>query len=137
LAAAAIEGEHQLGPQPLAERMLADEWLDEVNDVAVATARQLDVHERFDRGQADVVQSSDGRNGELLVDEVGERRAPPQGVSRSQQPSAPDKVTLRHRAATVTNELLEAVEVNGCGGELEGIAGAAALHEIASAEHAP
>ena len=78
LAAAAIEGDHQLPAQPLAQRMTGDEGFEVGDEITLAPEREVCVDPFLDRGQVELVQPGDLVLGERVEGEVGERRAPPE-----------------------------------------------------------
>ena len=78
LAAAAVQREHQLAVQSLAERMVGHEPGELTDDVAVAAGQQLLVDRRLDRAEPELLESADLGGGERLVGHVGKGRAPPQ-----------------------------------------------------------
>ena len=79
LPARAVEGEHQLRPQPLAQRIGADEPLELGDEVGVLPDRQLRLGALLEEGEAELVEPRDLLLRERLVAEVGQRLAPPQG----------------------------------------------------------
>ena len=74
----AIQREHQLPVQALAQRMLGDEPLELADQLAMAPVRELGVDRLRERGQPQLLQPPDLRRRERLVGDVGQRRAPPQ-----------------------------------------------------------
>jgi hypothetical protein len=78
LTAVAIERQHALRVQPLAQRMLVDERLELADQLAVAARREVGVDRHFGRAHAQLAQPVDLGGGERLVGHVGERRAVPQ-----------------------------------------------------------
>ena len=77
LPAAAIQREHVLSPEPLAQWVLGDEGRELRDHLRLATACEVGVDPPLERTQPELLQASDGRQRERLV-EVGERRSPPQ-----------------------------------------------------------
>ena len=75
---AAIQREHPLRVQPLAQRLLGHQRLELADHLAVPPGRQVTVDGQLDRGQAQLLQAADLRGGERLVGDVGQRRAAPQ-----------------------------------------------------------
>jgi len=59
LPARAVQGEHQLGPQALAEAVRADQGLELGDDVGVATELELCADLVLDRLQAELLQPDD------------------------------------------------------------------------------
>ena len=78
LAAGAVEREHLLAAQPLAQRMLAHERLELARDLGVPPAREVGVDAVAQAGEPQILQPRDLGLGEALVGDVRERRAAPQ-----------------------------------------------------------
>jgi hypothetical protein len=78
LTARAIEREHPLAVQALTQRMLGHEPIELTDQLRMPAGRQVGVDRHLRRPQPQFVQPSDLRRGERLVDQVGERLAPPQ-----------------------------------------------------------
>ena len=97
LAPRAIQREHQLPVQPLAERVLGDERLELADELAMRAGGELGVDRLLERGQPQLLQPPDLGRGERLVGHVGQRRAAPErSASRAapsrQQPLEPARV---------------------------------------------
>src|SRR6266545_5120692 len=78
LAAAAVEREHELAAQPLAERVLGDEGLQLADELAVAAPREVGVQPVLQHGDPQLREPEQLALGERLVAEVGKRVAAPQ-----------------------------------------------------------
>ena len=78
LAPGAVEGEHQLTSEPLAQRVNPDQPLELSDHRAVAAEREVDVDPLLDRGHAELLEAGDLRLRERLVGEVRQRRPAPQ-----------------------------------------------------------
>ncbi len=78
LAAAAVQREHLLAAQALAQRVRAHERLELAGHLVVAPARQVGVDAVGQAREPQVLQARDLRLGEPLARHVGERRAAPQ-----------------------------------------------------------
>ena len=78
LAAGAIEREHPLGVQALAQRVLGDERVELADHLGVPAGREVGVDRHLGRAQAQLLEPADLGRGERLVGEVGERLAAPQ-----------------------------------------------------------
>ena len=115
LPAAAIEREHQLSPEPLAERMPRDQRLELAHEPRVHAEQQVGVDAILDRGQVQFLEPPDLRPGERLRGELGERRAAPERERRL-------RVAAREEAARLPGPLLEAGQVEVAGVELEQVA---------------
>ena len=104
LASAAVEREHQLAPQPLAERVLVDAGLELGHDRAVPAEPQLPLDAALDRLEAELVEAMDLPLRELGERELAECRAAPEGErlfeGRDGAPAdrRPAGATLRPRA---------------------------------------
>ncbi len=86
LPSGAVEGQHQLGPQSLAERMVGDEHLELADEPLMMGERELHFDPLFDEGNAHLLQTSDVRLRELLVGEVRQRCAAPQRLGLRERP---------------------------------------------------
>jgi hypothetical protein len=78
LAPGAIEGEHQLCVQPLAQRMPGGERLEPTDDSGVLAGGEVGVDPLLERAEAQLLELRRVRPGEGLVGEVGQRRPAPQ-----------------------------------------------------------
>ena len=78
LPAAAVEREHQLAAQALAEHVLGDERLELRHQVVMAAERQVGVDAILERGEPQLVQPGDLALRERLAAEIGQRLAVPQ-----------------------------------------------------------
>ena len=78
LATSAVEREHELRAQALAEGMLRDECLELSDQVATCAERELRVDQVFKRGGAQVLEPANLVQCEGLEDQVGERGTAPQ-----------------------------------------------------------
>ena len=75
---AAVEREHQLTAQPLAQRVLADERLELAGDLGVPSAGEVGLDPRAEAAEAQIVEPRDLGLGEALVGDVGQRRPAPE-----------------------------------------------------------
>src|SRR5438067_2015940 len=78
LPAGAVEGEHQLGPQPLAQRMGADEPLELGDELRVRADRELRLRPLLDQREMELLEPRDLLPGERLVPELLQWLASPQ-----------------------------------------------------------
>ena len=78
LPARAVEREHQLPAQPLAQRVLRDERLELATSSRACAEREVRVDALLQRVQAQLLEPLDLALRERLVREVGERRAAPE-----------------------------------------------------------
>jgi hypothetical protein len=74
----AIEGEHELRPQALAERMLGHERLQLPNEHRVTAEGEVSVDPLLEPAQAELVEPGDLGSSEGVLREVGEWRAAPE-----------------------------------------------------------
>ena len=80
----AVEREHELGAEALAERVGGDELLQLADDVRMPAEGEIRLDPALERGQAQLLEARDRRLRERLVGEVGERRPAPEArASRS------------------------------------------------------
>ncbi len=75
----AVEREHQLRPEPLPERMLANERLELRDEVGVSADRELRLGAFLEQCEVELLEARDLLLGERLVAELGERLAAPEG----------------------------------------------------------
>jgi hypothetical protein len=73
LAARAVQREHPLGLQPLAQRVARDERLELAEHLAMAARRQVAVDRALDRGQVQLLEAADLAGREGLLCDIGER----------------------------------------------------------------
>src|SRR5215217_3918251 len=78
LAPASVQREHQLRTRALAEGLLLRELLEESDGLSVAALGELCLGELLDHLRAKLVELRDLGLCERLVDDVGERRSPPE-----------------------------------------------------------
>src|SRR5581483_6748133 len=86
LPARAVEGEHQLASQPLAQRLRADERLELGNELGVAAERELRLGALLHERQPQLAQARDLRLRERLVRELRERLAAPDRERLAEEP---------------------------------------------------
>ena len=79
LASRAVEGEHQLAAQSLAERVGGDQRLELADELVVTAERELSLDAQLLRDELELLESGDRGLRERLVREVGERSAAPEG----------------------------------------------------------
>ena len=74
LTAGAVEREHQLAAQPLAQRVLGHERLELAGHLGVPAGAEILLDALLEAGEPQVVEAGDLGAGETLVGELGERR---------------------------------------------------------------
>ena len=77
LAAAAVEREHQLAAQALAEHVLGDQRLELRHQLVMAAERQVGVDPILERGQPELLQPGDLALRERLAVKIGQRLSAP------------------------------------------------------------
>ena len=78
LAPGAVQREHPLRVQPLAQRVLGDERLELADHLGVPAGREVGVDRHLGRAQPQLLEPADLGGGERLVGDVGQRLAAPQ-----------------------------------------------------------
>ena len=84
LATRAVQRLHERRPEPLAERVLADEHLDLTDELCEAAEREVGVEPPLEGRQAELFESEHLQLRERFVGEVGERRPAPEIESFAQ-----------------------------------------------------
>jgi hypothetical protein len=126
LPAAAVQGEHQLAVQVLAERMLPDQRLQLTDQLLVAAEVQVGLDARLQGHHAELVEADQFRPGHAAGgDDVGQDRPAPQRQRLVQQARGGGRVALGQRAPSLLGALLEAVQVELVGVDAQEVAGLA------------
>ena len=129
LAAAPVEREHQLTPEPLAQRLRADERLDLRDELGVRPKLEVGGDPLLEHAEAQILEPVDLRLRERLQLEIGERRATPQSERLAEQ----QRLLLGLGGPRLAYEPLEAPQIELVGLELEHVAGRSG-HEEARSE---
>ena len=108
LAPGAVEREHQLAPEPLAQRVARDEALELRHQLGVAAGLELGADQVLRRREPQLFEPEDLRLREGLERELGERIAAPEGERVAQHRDA----LLRLPPRGVVHERLEPVQVD-------------------------
>ena len=108
LAARAVEGKHQLAPEPLPERILFREPFELTDELSGLAPVEIGLDPLFDRRCPQLLEAGDLSLGEGLEGEIGKRRATPQFESLAELGTP----RLRLERASCGYELLEASEVD-------------------------
>ena len=96
LPARTIQREHELPPERLAQRVVADERLELADHVAVAAELEVGVDPLLAGDEPQLLEASDLRLREVVERELGERRAAPElERRRSGAPAAPRREAAR------------------------------------------
>ncbi len=128
LPAAAIERDHQLAAQPLAERVRGDQRLELADERRVPAQRELGVDPLLERCNAQLVQPRRFAPRELLLVEIGERRTAPEGERLGQERRPRGRV----RAEGGRQQPFEAVGVDSFRLERQPVARSLRQHDVAA-----
>src|SRR5439155_16619607 len=123
---AAVEGEHQLATEALAEGILCDQQLELTNELGPRAESQLRVHQVLKRGGTQLLQAPDHGRGERLEGKVRKRRAAPE-LERLPQLRGSLFAT---GGAALTCQALKAAEVDLFLRHLEDVAAPAREQEV-------
>ena len=115
LAATAVEREHELRAQRLAQRVVGHERLQLADHVRLAAEREVGVDPRSHAHQAQVIEALGLADGELLVADVLQRRAPPEAERVGQQPARGRVIAAGERVAALGGQSLEPLRIHGVG----------------------
>src|SRR6266511_44706 len=111
LAARAVEREHELGSEALAERVSGDELLQLADDVRMPAEGEIGLYPALERGQAQLLKPRDRVLRERLVGEVGERWPAPERERLAQRLGRLGSIPGAERALAGLHELLERVQI--------------------------
>ena len=112
LPARAVEREHQLAAEPLAQRMIDEERFELADDLFVVADPQLGVDARLDRDDVQLVEPDRLRPDPFRVGELGERRAAPLAERGVERRRARRTDRIRGGACAVGELALEAAGVD-------------------------
>ena len=115
LAPAAVERQHQLRAQRLAQRMLPDQRLQLGHQLGMTAEGEVGLDALTQARQAQLLEALSLAGGEWLVAHVLQRRAPPEPERVGQQPARVGVVAARERVAPLGGHALEPARVNGVG----------------------
>ena len=109
----AVEREHQLPAEPLAERLLCNQRLELRDEVGMAAEEEIGVDALFEGSLAQLLEPADLGLGERLVGEIGERRPAPQAEGFPEDRRR--RLLVPHRAGgpRLGEQVLEASGVHG------------------------
>jgi hypothetical protein len=111
LSARAVEREHELAAQPLAQGVLRDETLRLRHELRVPPEREIGIDAILERSEAQLLQPLDVDAGERLERQIGERTAAPQRERLAQPLGGTLRRVRRQRAASFLGQVLEAMEI--------------------------
>ncbi len=111
LPAAAVQGEHQLPAQPLAQRVLGAQRLELADDLGVGAAAEVGVDPLLERSQPELDEPGDLGPGERLEGQIGERLAAELAEGLAQRGGGRRRVAGVQELAPPGEPRLEAVEV--------------------------
>ena len=109
LAAAAVQREHALGVQPLAQRVLGQQRVDLADELVMAPGGEVRVDRELRGGEPQLLEPADLRVGERLVGDVRERIAAEQ---RERLARRARRAPGRGRARGLGDQPLEAADVD-------------------------
>ena len=131
LPAAAVQGQHQLGAQPLTQREFGHQFPQLRDEFAVPAERQAGRRPVLQRRKPQLLQPGRLRGGERRLPHVGERRPAPQSQRLPQQPGRPFVRTGRQRRPAGGCEPGEPVRVDLVGIDREPVPGRVVLDVLA------
>ena len=134
LAAAAVEREHQLAPQTLAQRMLGDAGLELGDDRAVASELDGRLESPLDGLETKLLEAPDLALGEVHERELGEGRAAPEGQCLLERPQRRLRIVLQ-RAPRLRSKRRESVGVDRARRDTQDIARSLGDDRSVRAEH--
>ena len=111
LAAAAVQRQHELATQPLAQRMLPHERLELADQLRVPSAAQVGLDAVLEQCEPQLLEPADLRLRERLEDEIGERRSAPERQRLPQLLGGPPRVFGGQSLAALVGQALASVEV--------------------------
>jgi hypothetical protein len=121
LAVRAVEREHQLRAQPLAERVLGDQRLELSDHLGMAAQRQPCVDPQLQGSHSHVGEAGDLALGERLVGEIGERLAAPEPEAFVERGGGLPRTVRRQLVPGLREEPFEPVRVEPVGVELQAV----------------
>lgn len=122
--AARVQGPHQLSVQPLAQRMRVEQSAQLRYECGAAAEREVRVDSVLYGGEPQLFET--GHLG-ARAGEVGQGRAAPQGERLPEYGLGPRVVALGEGRSSVAGQPLEAVRVDGVGGDGDAVAGGVGL----------
>jgi hypothetical protein len=137
LASAAVQREHQLTPQPLAQRVRPQERLELDDHLPVPAERQVGIDPALQRRQPQLLEPRDLVLGERLVGEVDQWRSTPELQPLPQPRRGVIGAAVGERALALRQRPLEPGDVHAVGRHLEHVAvrAGAQRHPVPAAGH--
>jgi hypothetical protein len=122
LAPGAVERDHELGAQPLAQRMAVHERLERADLLCVPAQGQLRLDELLGGGEPKPLQAADLSLSEGVIGEVGQRGTAPQRERFPEQLGGALRRAVRERAGALGEQALEARPVELVGADPDQVA---------------
>jgi len=123
LASAAVQRHHQVFPEPLTQRMGADESLEEFHTFDVVPQLEVGRHAVLRDGKPKLRESFPLGGGGVLVGEVDKCLSPPQGEGLVEYPGRVGWQAGLHAGSTAGRKAVEAQDVHRVGGDVQEVAG--------------
>jgi len=133
LPSAAVQGQHELAAQRLAQGVRVDERSQLADQICVPAERKVRVDPVTEHRQSQLFQPTDLDPGERLVADVGECRSAPETEGLPQRGRSPQYVAARQLRPSGDRQGLESVRVERAGSQLERIAGPLVQQDLRSA----
>ena len=137
LAAGAVEGEHQLRAEALAQRMRAHELAQLRHELGVTSSGEVGLDPRLESLEPYVLQPWQCVEYEALAGEIGERLATPEVERRPQDSGGVFGPLLAEQPAALLPKTLEPVEVELIRPERKPVSGRARLERVVRLEQLP
>ena len=117
LATRAVQRQHELTAEALAERVALDERLELADQLVVPSEREVAVDPLLEGRQAELVEPGDLRLRERLVREVGEGRPAPERERVTEPVGCQLRIVARDRLPSLLQQALERVGVERLGSD--------------------
>jgi hypothetical protein len=122
LATGAVESDHELFTEPLAERMLGNELAQLGDDFGLAAESEIGVEPILEHGQAELLEAVGVDTDERLVGQISERRSAPEPQSLPKAIRRGPRVAFAEQPPSLACQLREAVGVELPGRDPERVA---------------
>ncbi len=139
LPARPVEGEHEQGPDPLAQRVLARQGLDLGDEVSRPPAAQLGVEQLLVRSEPELTEPLRLRLRPLLVRKLRIGVPAPLAEGQPQHRGSSDRIAVGREPPRLTDHRLEPGYVEGVIGQLQSVARRLGHHAdpVGTVDHAP